>query len=73
MTRKPCGNISGQSCGFCQDTRKMLDDLKEDWKDEIKELREDIKKLNNRLPTWATVVITILVALLSYSVGSSPI
>ena len=60
-------------CDYCKTTRDIVVELKTDWKEEMKELRKDVKNLANRLPTWATVVMTILVALLGYSIGSTPI
>ena len=80
---KKMSNING-GCGYGKITRtivesntRLINDFKQEMRDEFKELREINKDLYNhlssRLPIWVTILFTILgslsVGLIVYSVG----
>lgn len=63
--------MAGERCNYGEDTRKMLDEFKSDVKDQMAYLINKIDgmdtRVNNhlmhRLPTWATLYISLLSAL----------
>lgn len=59
-------------CQYGEDTRTLIDNLKEDTKGDLIEIKELIRKLGesiellkNRLPIWATLYISLLSAVVA--------
>lgn len=53
------------SAAFAQITRERVDTLR----DEVTLLSRDVRKLQNHLPPWATMIIAFLTAALGYCAG----